>query len=89
MKSKIIFTEPDFKVHIEFSEVEARALHDIVGYGAKNFLEVFKEKLGSHYINKHEQGLITFFERLKTELPMHFAKFDKAKEAYNSFNKDI
>lgn len=89
MKSKIIFTEPDFKVLIEFNEIEARAMHDIVGYGAEAFLKVFKEKLGSHYINQHEKGLITFFERLRTELPRHFAKLDKAKEAYDLFNRGI
>lgn len=89
MKSKIIFTKPDFKVDITFNEEEARALYAMTLYGGEAFLKVFKEKLGSAYINNYEQGLITFFERLRTELPMHFAKMDKAKEAYNSFNKDI
>lgn len=71
----------DMNVILELNEQQARALHDIVAYGYKPFMEVFKEKLGKHYIEKHGQGCKELFEIISQEMPKHFHKIDSARMA--------
>lgn len=76
----------DFKLTLELNEVEARALEAIVGYGDKNFLKVFYEHMGKHYLEPHESGLKSLFETIKSELRPHLHKFDKVREAIDNKN---
>ena len=71
---------------MELTEAEARALHDIVAYGFEPFIKHFKEKLGAHYISKHEQGAKSLFEAVAAVMPKHFAKMDAARNAFNSID---
>jgi hypothetical protein len=47
-----------------FSEVEARALEALVGYGIEPFLKVFYEHMGRAYMQPHEQGLRSLFDSI-------------------------
>lgn len=46
------------------SEVEARALEALAGYGADAFLEVFYKHMGKHYLQPHESGLRSLFDSI-------------------------
>jgi len=76
-----------FTLHFVMTEDEAGALHDIAAYGTDAFLGVFKEKLGKHYIQKHEKGLISLFESIRAELPKHFSRFDEARKVFDNTPK--
>jgi hypothetical protein len=62
------------KAHIEFSvtldltEVEARALCEMVKYGSKAFLEGYYKQLGKSYMKPYEEGVHSLFETIKKEL---------------------
>lgn len=82
-------SKQEFTVTLKMSEDEARALHDITAYGYKAFMEVFREKLGQHYIDKHEKGAKSLFETVYTIMPQHFHKMDKARKAFNDANPTL
>jgi len=73
----------------EMSEDEARAFHDIVAYGTDAFLDVFKEKLGKHYIQKHENGLRTLFAAVYEQFPQHLYKIEAARKAFFETNPSL
>ncbi len=54
----------DFKVTIELSEQEVRALKVFTGWGADSFINVFCEKLGKQDILKNEAGVRSLFETI-------------------------
>lgn len=81
MESKSV-RQQEFKVHLVLPENEARALHDIVAYGFKSFIDVFKEKLGKCYIEKHEEDCKKMFEAIYDQFPKHFHKFDEARKIF-------
>lgn len=70
----------EFQVHFSISEVEARALEAMVGYGSDAFIEVFYEKLGRAYMERHEKGLRTLFESIKNVVPSTLHKIDEARK---------
>lgn len=55
----------NYEVHLVLSETEARALDAIVGYGFDDFMKVFKEHMGKHYISGHERGAETLFSSVR------------------------
>jgi len=73
----------EFGVLLILTEAEAGALNDIVGYGYDTFMKVFKEKLGEHYISKHEKGAKSLFETVTKEMPKHMARFDEARKIFD------
>lgn len=75
-------SELKFQVVLVLDEQEAGALHDIVGYGYKAFMEVFKEKLGKACIEKHEKGCQSLFETISKEMPQHLSKFQRVRKAF-------
>ena len=75
-------SKQEFKVVLVLTEQEAGALHDIVAYGYKSFMEVFKEKLGKHYIEQHEEGAKSLFETVAKEMPTHFGRFREARKVF-------
>lgn len=77
-------SKQEFKVIFVMNEQEAAALHDIVAYGYKSFMEVFKEKLGEHYIKKHEVGCKSLFEAVYSEMPKHLARFEEARKIFDT-----
>lgn len=72
----------DFGIIIELTEQEARALEAITLYGVKNFLDVFYQHLGKHYLEPHEEGIKILFSTLKTEMPKHLRKMDKIRKVW-------
>ena len=68
------------ELQLSISEGEARALDAIIGYGAEPFLKVFKEKLGSCYIEGHEKDVVSLFESLRSILPGVLSRADSARE---------
>lgn len=51
---------------LELNEDEMMALDGIVGYGADNFLKVFYQYLGKHYLQPHEKGCRTLFSKVSS-----------------------
>lgn len=76
----------DFKVFLQLTEPEARALNALTVYGHKSFLEVFYEKLGKSYMEAHEQGLISLFNNVKEKLPPHLDRINKTREVFKERN---
>ena len=76
-------SQMDFQVTLKLTEIEARALEAIVGYGAKEFLNCFYEHLGKHYLQPHETGVISLFSTIKDELPKHLYRFDKCRKTWS------
>lgn len=72
--------ELKIRVNLELTEVEARALDALIGYGFEPFKEVFYEKLGKHYMQPHENGLKSLFEAVKTQVVPTLNKMDKIKK---------
>jgi hypothetical protein len=69
-------TKVEYKVTIELSEVEVRALQAIVMYGATSFKSVFYSRLGAAYLHPHDKGIDSLFETIKKELPAHIQRID-------------
>lgn len=82
-------SKQEFTVMLELTEDEARALHDITAYGFTAFMETFKDKLGSHYIDQHGSGAKSLFETVFKIMPQHFYKMDKAREAFTKVNPNL
>lgn len=66
------------RITVELTESEARAFDAITGYGFDEFLKVFKQHLGKHYIEPHEQGAKSLFEH-RHSISTALAKLDKVK----------
>ena len=66
---------------LRISECEARALDALAGYGTKNFLDCFYKHMGRHYLEPHEQGIVTLFKCIQKELPTQLYRAKKAREA--------
>lgn len=67
--------------HIDLDEQQLRALDALVGYGFKPFIEVFHEKLGKAYMEKHAAGLERLFETIRRDVPPALRRIDTAREA--------
>ncbi len=72
----------DVEIRLIIHESEARALDALVGYGTKEFLKVFYEKLGTHYMEPHEKGLVSFFKGIRECIPPILSKTDDARKAF-------
>jgi len=71
----------DLSINLTLSVEEAKALNEITGYGIEPFLKGYKEKLGSHYIDKHEKGMRSLFGTIKTSLPKEINKAEGIMDA--------
>lgn len=82
-----ITNKPKVELELTFTinEAEARALDALVGYNYDDFIAIFKEKLGKHYIEKDnaEDGLRLFFESIRKIMPGYLSQLEKAKKAFN------
>lgn len=68
---------------LELNETEARALDALVGYGVDDFLKVFYEKLGRHYMEPHESGLRSLFVTFREVIPGQLHRVDEARKEFN------
>jgi len=76
----------EFLINVQLTEIEARALDAIVGYGIKPFLEVFYKSLGQSYLKAHEDGAKTLFEHVRADLSQQLHNIDEARAAINKIN---
>ena len=76
-KSKIELT-----VTLTLTEIEARALKEMTGYGVDAFLKGYYKQLGKHYMQPHEEGVRLLFKSINTHLPPHIRRIDKARKAF-------
>jgi hypothetical protein len=77
----------DANFTISLTEAEARALVSITSYGSDQFIKMFYENLGKHYLEPHEAGLVSLFTAIKKDLPSSIARVDDAKRAFYNIQK--
>jgi hypothetical protein len=65
---------------LDLTESEARALDGLSGYGTDAFLKVFYEHMGKAYLQPHEEGLRSLFDRVRTELLPQLNVVDNARK---------
>lgn len=53
------------EIHFVLNETEAKALDALAGYGTDNFLKCFYTHMGKAYLEPHERGLRSLFEKIK------------------------
>lgn len=56
----------DYQIEFILNEHEAKALDALAGYGIDSFLKVFYDRMGRHYLQPHEIGLISLFNKIKS-----------------------
>ncbi len=69
----------DLNIQFELSYQEAAALDALAGYGHDEFLKVFYEKMGKHYLQPHENGLRSLFKSVREQLPAIVSRFEDAR----------
>ncbi|MDO8610114.1 MAG: hypothetical protein Q7R95_06170 [bacterium] len=83
----LITQKPKVELELTFTinENEAKGLDALVGYGFDSFNTVFKEKLGSYYLEKSgaEEGLRNFFKTVRQFVPTYLEKLDEARKVFN------
>ncbi len=65
---------------LELTEQEARALDGIFGYNVDVFLKVFKERMGSHYVERYEDGVRSLHQTIRGVLARPLSDIDKARK---------
>lgn len=75
--------QADLSVDIQLSEAEVRALDGIFGYNVDQFLKVFYEKCGKHYVQPHEAGVRSLHKTVRGILAGPLAEITKARDAVN------
>lgn len=73
-------TYVSFSVSCELSETEAKALDALAGYGLKAFLKVFYKEMGKAYLEPHEDGLRTLFEKITNEVKPALRNVEAARD---------
>lgn len=76
--------EVTLRAAIELDEHELGALDALVGYGVDPFLKVFYEKLGKAYMQPHEAGLRSLFEKIRAEVPSALRKVHDARKDHRA-----
>jgi hypothetical protein len=77
----------EFKVTLELTETEARALEAIIGYGIKPFLPMFYKHLGEYYLKKYEKGAVSLFDQ-RQQLNYQLYNIDQVRKAITGINKN-
>lgn len=74
----IITLVVDFRI----TEIEARALDALAGYGDDAFIKVFYEHLGKSYMRDHEAGLRQFLKTVREFMPSVLYRTDEARKVF-------
>jgi len=72
-------TNVTFEVVITLSEVEARALDALFGYGADALLAAVYSKLGSAYLKPYEKGVYSLGQAMRGQLGARLVEVDEAR----------
>ena len=78
-----------FEVDITVNESELQALDALVGYGTDEFLKCFYEHLGNAYLQPHEAGLRSIFEKINDIRPAVAAIKEVRQSATETFAKYV
>lgn len=70
-------------VPFTLTEVEARALEALAGYGTAAFLKAFYKEMGEAYLRPHEAGLRSLFDSVASQLPGILERADNARAAFD------
>lgn len=73
----------DVTITLKLSESEALALDAISGYDIETFIRTFYEKLGSPYLQPHEDGLRSLFGSVRRLMPSILRRMAKARQIFN------
>jgi hypothetical protein len=76
----------NLELHFSINEKEARGLNALTCYDIEQFLKIFKQYMGKHYIEKDgaEEGLREFFKECYQKTSGYLAKLDEAKRVFNT-----
>ena len=61
-------TTVKYEVTMTLTEIEARALKELTGYGLKEFLRVFYSQLGRSYLEPYEAGVRSLFDSIPSQI---------------------
>lgn len=76
-------------VTMELTEVEVRALDGMFGYDVEIFLQVFKERMGAAYVEKHEAGVRSLHATIRGICSKPLSEVDNARRALHEAAKQI
>lgn len=79
----------DVDVNLKLTMAEVQALEALAGYGIENFLKVFYQHMGKHYLQPHEKGLRSLFDAIRGELPPIIRRYKSACEAFTLANPRV
>lgn len=79
----------EFKIKIEMTVSEAKALKAITEYGSDEFLSMFYKNLGKVNLQPYEKELKSLFLNIRQSLPNEISKIEKAKKAINDVMEDF
>ena len=79
-----IDARPKIELTLAFTvtEIEARALDALAGYGDDAFIDAFYKHLGKAYMESHEAGLRTFLKSIREIVPGHLSRVDEARKIF-------
>ena len=82
-------TNASFTVQLELTDRQAKALDALVGYGFKQFLEIFYTNLGKHYLQPYEKDLEQLFDAIRAQVLPEIELIDRCKKAFIASASDI
>lgn len=62
---------------------ELGALEALAGYGTDEFLKIFYEHMGKHYLRPHEAGLRSLFESVREHVPRLIRRAEDAEAVFD------
>lgn len=81
MANQQTYVSVKMDVFFGLNETEVRALEALAGYGTDEFLTAFYEKMGKAYLEKHEDGIRTLFDKIKKDLRPRLDAMDELRKA--------
>lgn len=82
-------TSIEFKITLEMSLDEAKALEALTKYNIKEFLEVFYKNIGTSYLKPHEKAFASFMDSIKKTLPSKISRANAALDAFSKVKTDF
>lgn len=67
-------------VSFTLSEKEAKALHDLVGYGNEDILKALSNNLSAGIVHDNQEGFVTLFNSLRDLLPPILSPIKEARK---------
>jgi hypothetical protein len=74
-----VSSEVHFKIKMDLTESEARALDALACYGTDEFIDFFYKHMGKSYLSPHEAGLRSLFDKVKSDMSASIGRINHAK----------